>query len=122
DLEPAVHAVLVGDGSDLYQAEAQRCQDRARELGLARRLHLVGPRLGGQLRDYYRGADVLVVPSQWESFCIPVVEAMASGLPVVEARSTVLHETVAGPGVTIKPSHYTGRARSVGVESTPNWV
>src|SRR5205814_6060969 len=39
DLEPAVHAVLVGDGSDLYQAEAQRCQDRARELGLRSEEH-----------------------------------------------------------------------------------
>jgi glycosyltransferase involved in cell wall biosynthesis len=113
DLAPPVHAVLVGDQSDLYQAEAQGCQTRARELGVADRLHLVGPRLGSQLRDLYRGADVLILPSLWESFCIPVVEAMASGLPVIAARTTALPETVASAGLTFMPDDAADLARQV---------
>lgn len=113
DLTPAVHAVIVGDSGDLYQAEAQRCLTRARELGLADRLHLVGPKTAGELRDFYRAADVLVVPSLWESFCLPVVEAMACGLPVVAARSTALPETVAGAGLTFTPDDPADLARQL---------
>jgi glycosyltransferase involved in cell wall biosynthesis len=113
DLTPAVHAVLIGDVSDLYQGEAERCLGRARELGVLDRLHILGPRSGVQLRDAYRSADVLVSPSQWESFCIPVAEAMACGLPVVAARSTVLPETVASAGLTFAAGDATDLARQV---------
>jgi glycosyltransferase involved in cell wall biosynthesis len=113
DLDPPVHAVFVGDGSDLYQAEAQRCRERAIELGLEDRLHLVGPQLGRHLRDFYRGADALVVPSAWESFCIPVVEAMACGLPVVASRCTALPETIGGAGLTFTPGDAADLARQV---------
>jgi glycosyltransferase involved in cell wall biosynthesis len=113
DLTPAVHAVLVGDASDLYQTAAQRCHQRAAELGLADRVHLVGPQRGRALRDWYRAADVLVMPSRWESFCIPVVEAMACGLPVVAARTTALPETVAGAGLTFVPDDAADLARQV---------
>jgi glycosyltransferase involved in cell wall biosynthesis len=111
DLTPAVHAVLVGDQSDIYQAGAQRCRERARQLGVADRLHLVGPCVGSQLRDFYRGADALVMPSLWESFCIPVVEAMAVGLPVLAARATALPETVASAGLTFTPEDAADLAR-----------
>jgi|GEM_PF-355158 len=33
--------------------------------------------------DYYLGADCLVIPSRGDSFCLPVLEAMATGLPVI---------------------------------------
>jgi glycosyltransferase involved in cell wall biosynthesis len=103
DVAPDVHAVIVGDAGDLYQAEAQRCWDQSRRLGVADRLHLVGPRTAAELRDFYRLADILVVPSLWESFCLPVVEAMACGLPVVAARCTALPETVGSAGLTFAP-------------------
>jgi glycosyltransferase involved in cell wall biosynthesis len=113
DLPSPVHAVFVGDARDLYQAEAQRCLDRARELGLADRVHLVGSKVGSQLRDYYRAADVFVMPSLWESFCIPVIEAMACGLPVVAARASCLPETVASAGLTFTPDDAVDLSRQV---------
>jgi glycosyltransferase involved in cell wall biosynthesis len=113
DLTPDVHVVIVGDASDLYQAEAQRCLQRARQLGLTDRVHIAGPRTPGELLDFYRVADVLVVPSLWESFCIPVVEAMACGLPVVAARSTALPETVASAGLTFTPDDPADLARQL---------
>jgi glycosyltransferase involved in cell wall biosynthesis len=35
------------------------------------------------LKDMYRNASLFVMPSRYESFCFPVVEALASGTPVV---------------------------------------
>lgn len=50
-----------------------------------------------QLRDEYRTALALVVPSWKEGFCLPVLEAHACGTPVIAADIPVLHE-VAGDG------------------------
>jgi glycosyltransferase involved in cell wall biosynthesis len=45
-----------------------------------------------QLARLYRGADVFVYPSQFEGFGIPVVEAMASGVPCVVSSHPSLDE------------------------------
>ncbi len=44
------------------------------------------------LADYYAGLDVVVVPSLYEGFGLPVIEGMAARVPVVSSRSTSLPE------------------------------
>jgi glycosyltransferase involved in cell wall biosynthesis len=113
DLGRPVHAALIGDDSDVYQEEARHCRERAAELGVADRLHLLGQVDEQRLRDAYRSADVLVIPSRHEGFCIPVVEALASGLPVVAARAAALPETVGSAGLTFVPDDPDDLARQV---------
>jgi glycosyltransferase involved in cell wall biosynthesis len=67
---------------------------------LARELRLGGARLEGhveieRLAELYRGAACLVQASHFEGFGLPVLEAMASGTPVVSVREPALEE-VAG--------------------------
>jgi glycosyltransferase involved in cell wall biosynthesis len=100
DLTPQVHLAVLGDSTDVYEIEAQRCRQRAAELGLDDRIHIFGHVRERQLLDAYRSADLFVMPSRHEGFCIPVLEAMACGLPVVAARAGALPETVAGAGLT----------------------
>jgi len=103
DLTPPVHAVLVGDCTDVYKAELRHCQERASALSVADRLHCLGHVADDRLLDAYRAADVLVLPSRHEAFGIPVLEAMACGVPVIAARAAALPETVAGAGLTFTP-------------------
>jgi glycosyltransferase involved in cell wall biosynthesis len=71
-----------------------------REPALARELERGGAELRGyldtpQLADAYREAAALVLPSRYEGFGLPVLEAMASGTPVVCSDDGALRE-VAG--------------------------
>ncbi len=71
-----------------------------KEAGLARRLRDEGADVrglvdAGELVELYRGADVLLLPSRYEGFGLPVLEAMASGTPVVVSADAALRE-VAG--------------------------
>jgi glycosyltransferase involved in cell wall biosynthesis len=113
DLSPPVHAVVVGETGDLYQREAHLCRERARALGVADRLHFLGRVSDDRLADAYRSADLFVMPSRHEGFCIPVLEAMACGLPVLAARATALPETVGAGGLTFHPDDAADLARQV---------
>jgi D-inositol-3-phosphate glycosyltransferase len=55
------------------------------ELGLEHRVHFVAPQPHDALVDYYRAADVCIVPSRTESFGLVALEAAACGTPVVAA-------------------------------------
>jgi glycosyltransferase involved in cell wall biosynthesis len=76
---------------------------------LAGELRLAGADVRGyvskqELADLYRGAAALVLPSRYEGFGLPVVEAMASGLPVVAAPDEALRE-VAGDAAVFAEAH-----------------
>lgn len=66
----------------------------AQALGLADRFDFVGSQPQDQLPGYYNAADLVVVPSRYESFGLVAVEAMACGVPVVASRVGGLRFTI----------------------------
>lgn len=84
--------VLVGDGPCRVQLEAQ-----ARTLGIERRVSFAGER--HDIEQLLADADLFVLPSRTEGLPNSVMEAMASGLPVVASRVGGLLELV-DDGVT----------------------
>jgi alpha-1,3-rhamnosyl/mannosyltransferase len=56
-----------------------------------------------QLRHVYAGAGVFVFASLYEGFGIPVLEAFASGVPVVTSNSTSLPEVSGGAALEVDP-------------------
>lgn len=111
---PPVHGVVLGDNSDLYHGEMEQLHRRAAELGIANRLHFLGRVNDDELLDAYRSADVLAMPSVHEGFCIPVIEAMACGLPVVAAGAAALPETVGDAGILFTPDSVEEFTRQLG--------
>ncbi len=55
------------------------------------------------LPDLYRGASLFVYPSFYEGFGLPVIEAMACGVPVLASNTTSLPEVVGDAGMLVNP-------------------
>lgn len=72
-------------------------------LGLEHRVELVGHVDDAELARLYRSAEAFVFPSLFEGFGLPVVEAMASGTPVVTTTAGSLPEVAGGAAVLVPP-------------------
>jgi len=73
----------VGDDPSKLSAEMNRLQELRARLGVESLVTFLGKQAQTDLPDYYSAAEVLVVPSHYESFGMVAVEAMACGTPVI---------------------------------------
>ncbi len=67
----------------------------------------------GDLNYIYSGADVFAFPSLSEGFGLPVLEAMASGVPVVTSNTTSMPEIAGGAAVLVDPRDVHALAQAI---------
>jgi glycosyltransferase involved in cell wall biosynthesis len=75
----------------------------AREAGVPDAVIALGPVEEDRLHALYRGAMALVYPSLYEGFGLPLVEAMASGTPVLASHAASIPEVLGGAGLLLDP-------------------
>ena len=71
---------------DKMNEEMQRLQDLRIELGVGDLVIFLGKRDQDSLQYYYSAAEMLVMPSHYESFGMVALEAMACGTPVIATQ------------------------------------
>jgi glycosyltransferase involved in cell wall biosynthesis len=86
---PGYLKIMVGDGPMLETYKKQYPD-----------VHFTGSKTGTALARYYANAEVFVFPSQWETFGIVMIEAMACGTPVaaypVQGPKDVIDQGITG--------------------------
>ena len=70
-------------------------------LGLSGVVRLAGSVSEVELEGLYRSADVFVCLSEHEGFCVPLLEAMAHGVPVVALGAAAVPETLGDAGLVL---------------------
>jgi glycosyltransferase involved in cell wall biosynthesis len=85
-------------GGPLYTS-----RDLLHRLNLESYVHEIGPVEGKLVSLYYNAADVFVFPSIYEGFGLPLVEAMASGTPVIASNINCIPEITGGNAILSHP-------------------
>jgi glycosyltransferase involved in cell wall biosynthesis len=73
------------------------------ELGLKNRVHFLGRVPTADLPHLYNASQMLVLPSYYEGFGLPPLEAMACGVPVIVSDTPAMSEAVADAAIRVAP-------------------
>ncbi len=101
--------LLVGRPTDY----AKRVRKYADHHGLGRRVIIRHDVSNEELPSLYAGAEAFVYPSRYEGFGIPIIEAIAMGLPVVAATGSCLEEAGGPHSLYVSPDDAEGLAAAI---------
>jgi D-inositol-3-phosphate glycosyltransferase len=90
DINPLCLAIIGGDpevSRDEMSSEMERLQQLQDSLGIGDLITFLGRRAQDTLQYYYSAAEIVVVPSHYESFGMVALEAMACGTPVIASET-----------------------------------
>jgi len=98
--DKTVHLVIVGKKGWLYE-EILKAPET---YGVSDRVHFLDFVSDEELATIYQKAECFVLPSLYEGFGLPALEAMAHGVPVVVSRVSSLPEIAGEAGIYVDPS------------------
>ena len=105
----AMKLVIVGKKGWLYE----KIFERVKQLNLKKEIIFLDYILEDDLPILYQGASCFILPSLYEGFGIPAVEAMACGIPVAVSNVSSLPEIVGEAGITFDPLDVNDIAKSI---------
>jgi glycosyltransferase involved in cell wall biosynthesis len=91
--------LLIGKEDTRLQRYAAVLRKQVRRVAVDGSVTIAPAPTDASLKAYYACADVFVVASEHEGFCVPLVEAMALGLPIVGYKTPAILETVGKAGI-----------------------
>lgn len=99
DVFPDVYGIWVGDGELRSQVDGV-----IKEEGLSKKLFVTGWKC--DVRPFIGAADVVLMPSRYESFGYVAAESMAMGIPVVGTRVTGLVDVIGNSDLLFEPGDW----------------
>ena len=100
-IDPESRLILVGHGAGV-ESYAARLRTLAMQLGISRAVVFTWHVTDEQLVAYYKTAHIFVCMSEHEGFCVPLIEAMHFGLPVLAYAAGSIPETLGGSGILVR--------------------
>lgn len=100
------HLVIVGNDS----GERQSVRERVLTRNLQSHITLLGGLSDREVRSMYLMSSLLVFPSSYEGFGIPILEGMAAGVPIVMSDIPVFREITEGQGIYFPSKDVEGMA------------
>lgn len=100
DISPDMSLVVVGRDHHGYKEYVQKL---ARERGVEHRVIFLEGLPFAELPAIYQGAEVVVYPSKYEGFGIPILEALESRRPVIAATGSCLEEAGGEDSLYVNP-------------------
>jgi glycosyltransferase involved in cell wall biosynthesis len=85
--------------SEIYSFELRRLVS---ELRLKEVVTFVGSVADSELRSFYESSDLYLCMSEHEGFCVPLLEAMNFGVPVIAFDSCAVADTLGDGGILVK--------------------
>jgi glycosyltransferase involved in cell wall biosynthesis len=99
DYNPDSRLFIVGKEETRLKAYNQLLRRLVKHFKIEDRVVFTGEVTDSQLKAYYMAAHVFMITSEHEGFCVPLVEAMSMGVPVVAYGSSAIPGTVGGVGL-----------------------
>lgn len=110
---PDIRFLCVGNVDFPHRNEYLRLKRLVTDLDLEANVTFTGSVPDIALPGYFRAADLYVTSSVHEGFCIPAVEAMACGTPVIGSACTAIPETIGDAGLSFPPEDQAELARLI---------
>lgn len=96
-INPDAHLYLIGSQS--IKSYSQEIKNLVDSLDLMTHVTFPGRVSDSQLKTYYQNADLYISTSYHEGFCVPLIESMFFGLPILARNATAIPETLGQSGI-----------------------
>lgn len=108
-IDKEIHLVAVGKKTPYQDIIEQYITTNE----LCERVHIYNNIPFEDLPSFYQSSRLFVYPSRYEGFGIPIIEALASGIPVIAAKGSCLEEAGGENSVYIHPDDNNGLAEKI---------
>jgi glycosyltransferase involved in cell wall biosynthesis len=103
-INPKSRLILIGN-ADNFESYYTSLLDLIKKLQI-KNVIFTGSISTEALVAYYKLADIFLCMSEWETFCVPLVESMYFNVPIIANNSTAIPYTLGDAGILVNNKNY----------------